>query len=143
MFHAPYSRRMDRPRILLAEDHPAVAEQLRGLLEPEFDVVAMVGDGEALLRAEDELRPDVVVSDIMMPKLDGISATAALLARRPCARVVLVTVHDNAELAERGYAAGALACVLKLTAADDLVPAVRTAMRGERHVSPRLRDPPV
>ena len=85
----------------------------------------------------------MVVSDIMMPKLDGISATAALLARRPCARVVLVTVHDNAELAERGYAAGALACVLKLTAADDLVPAVRTALRGERYASPRLRDPPV
>ena len=133
---------MDRPRVLLAEDHPGVAEQLRGLLESEFDVVATVSDGRALLTAEDEIRPDVVVTDIMMPGLDGITATAALLARRPGTRVVLVTVHDDAELAERGYAAGALACVLKLTAADELVPAVRTAIRGVRHVSLRLRDPP-
>jgi DNA-binding NarL/FixJ family response regulator len=134
---------MVRPRVLLAEDHPAVAEQLRGLLESEFDVVATVGDGVALLTAEDEIRPDVVVTDIMMPGLDGIRATAALVARRSGTRVVLVTVHDDAELAERGYAAGALACVLKLTAADELVPAVRTAIRGERHVSAWLRGPPV
>jgi DNA-binding NarL/FixJ family response regulator len=84
----------------------------------------------------------VVVTDTMMPGLDGITATAALLARRPGTRVVLVTVHDDAALAERGYAVGALACVLKLTAADELVPAVRMAIRGERHVPPRLRDPP-
>ena len=134
---------MNRPRVLLAEDHPGVAEQLRRLLEPDFEVVATVCDGAALLAAEDQIRPDVVVSDIMMPVLDGITATTALLARRPGTRVVLVTVHDDAELAERGYAAGALACVLKLTAADELVPAVRTAIRGERHVSLRLRDPPV
>ena len=140
---AAYSQRMDRPRVLLAEDHPGVAEQLRRLLEPEFEVVATVGDGGALLSAADETRPDVVVTDIMMPGLDGITATAALLARRPGTRVVLVTVHDDVELAERGYAAGALACVLKLTAADELVPAVRAAIRGERQVSPRLRDPPV
>jgi DNA-binding NarL/FixJ family response regulator len=134
---------MNRPRVLLAEDHPGVAEQLRRLLEPEFEVVATVCDGAALLAAEDQVRPDVVVTDIMMPVLDGITATVALLARRPGTRVVLVTVHDDSELAERGYAAGALACVLKLTAADELVPAVRTAIRGERHVSLRLRDPPV
>ena len=108
---------MARPRILLAEDHPGVAEQLRGLLESEFDVVATVSDGKALLAVEDRIRPDVVVTDIMMPNLDGITATTALLARRPGIRVVLVTVHDDADLAERGYAAGALACVLKLTAA--------------------------
>lgn len=58
-------------------------------------------------------------------------------ARRPGARVVLVTVHDDPELAERGYAAGALACVLKIAAAQELVPAVRTVLRGERYVSPR------
>ena len=133
---------MARPRILLAEDHPGVAEQLRGLLESEFDVVATVGDGKALLTVEDRIRPDVVVTDITMPGLDGISATTALLARRPDTRVVLVTVHDDADLAERGYAAGALACVLKVAAADELVSAVRLAIRGERHVTPRLRAPP-
>jgi DNA-binding NarL/FixJ family response regulator len=133
---------VDRPRVLLAEDHPRVAAELRRLLEPEFDVVGTVGDGDALLRAADDARPDVIVTDIAMPGLDGIAATAALLARRPGTRVVLVTVHDDPELVERGYAAGALAYVLKLTAADELVPAVRTAMRGERYVSPRLGGTP-
>jgi DNA-binding NarL/FixJ family response regulator len=132
-----YSRRMGRPRVLLAEDHPRVAQELRRLLEREFDVVAVVADGNALLREVDETGPDVVVTDIVMPGLDGIAATAALLERRPGARVVLVTVHDDPELAERGYAAGALACVLKVAAPQELVPAVRTALRGERHVSPR------
>ena len=130
---------MDRSRVLLAEDHPGVAEQLRKLLEVEFDVVGTVADGHALLRAADECHPDVIVTDIMMPGLDGIAVTAALIARRLCTRVVLVTVHDDPGLAERGYAAGALAYVLKHTAGHELVPAVRAAMRGERYVPPSNR----
>jgi len=131
---------MDRSRVLLAEDHPGVAEQLRKLLEVEFDVVGTVADGHALLRAADECHPDVIVTDIMMPGLDGIAVTAALIARRLCTRVVLVTVHDDPGLAERGYAAGALAYVLKHSAGHELVPAVRAAMRGERYVPPSARD---
>ena len=131
---------MNRPRVVLAEDHARIAEQLRALLEPEFDVVATAADGHALLRAVDDARPDVVVTDIVMPGLDGIAATAALLARHPNTRVVLITVHDDAELAERGYAAGALAYVSKHSAGHELVPAVRAAMRGERYVSPSDRS---
>jgi DNA-binding NarL/FixJ family response regulator len=135
---------MGRARVLLEEDHPRVAEELRRLLEREFEVIAVVDDGEALLRVAADTDPDVVVTDIAMPGRDGIAA-AALLAHRPGARVVLVTVHDDPELAERGYAAGALAYVLKLAAARDLVPAVHAALRGERYVStheprPRLGD---
>jgi DNA-binding NarL/FixJ family response regulator len=130
---------MGRPRVLLAEDHEGMAEQLRKVLEVEFEVVATVADGHALLRAEEEFSPDVNVTDIMMPGLDGIAATAALIARRPGTRIVLVTVHDDPELAERGYAAGALAYVLKHSAGHDLVPAVRAAMRGERSASPSIR----
>ena len=130
---------MDRPRVVLAEDHARVAEQLRKLLEPEFDVVATVADGHALLRAADELRPDVIVTDIVMPGLDGIAATAALLARRPGTRVVLVTVHDNPELAERGYAAGALAYVSKHSAGHELRAGGPGRLRGERYVSPAPR----
>jgi DNA-binding NarL/FixJ family response regulator len=131
---------MNRPRVVLADDHARIAEQLRALLEPEFDVVATAADGYALLRAVDDAGPDVVVTDIVMPGLDGIAATAALLARHPNTRVVLVTVHDDAELAERGYAAGALAYVSKHSAGHELVPAVRAAMRGERYVSPSDRS---
>ncbi len=130
---------MNRPRVVLAEDHAPVAEQLRKLLEPEFDVVAMVVDGDALIRAAEEFRPDVIVTDIVMPGLDGIAATATLLAKNPDTRIVLVTAHEDSELTERGYAAGALAHISKHDAGRELVPAVRAAVRGERYVSPRVR----
>ena len=133
---------MGRPRVLLADDHPAVANELRKLLEAEFDVVAVVTDGSSLLRAADLVHPDVVVTDIVMPGCDGIAATRTLLARHPGTRVVLVTVHDDPDLAERGFAAGALAYVLKTTAPCELVPAVHAVMRGERYVSPRDRGAP-
>jgi two-component system NarL family response regulator len=116
-----------------------MAEELRQLLDRDFDVVAVVSDGVALLAAIDEVRPDVVVTDIMMPGLDGITATQTILKRRPATRVVLVTIHADPALAERGFAAGALAYVLKITAAHELVPAVHAALRGERYVSPRGR----
>jgi len=125
---------------VLADDHAGVAEELQRLLDPEFDVVAIVADGDALLRAADDFRPDLIVTDIVMPGLDGIAATAALLARRSGTRVVLITVHDDPDLAERGYAAGALAYVLKHTAGRELGPALRAAMRDERYVSPSIRD---
>ncbi len=124
---------MDRPRVLLAEDHAPIAEQLRKLLEAEFDVVAVVEDGPSLIRAAEELRPDVIVTDIVMPGLDGIAATVALIAKRPDTRVVLVTAFNGPELAERGYAAGALAHVSKHSAGRELVPAVKAVLRGERY----------
>jgi|SRR5215469_9561070 len=130
---------MQRPRVVLAEDHAEIAEQLRGLLASEFDVVAVAADGQALLRAAEVTHPDVVVSDIVMPEMDGIAATAALLAKQPSVRVVLVTVHDEPELIERGQAAGALGFVSKHRAGYELVPAVKAALRGERYVSRRSR----
>ena len=126
-----------RPRVLLAEDHPHTAQALRALLEPDFEVAAVVRDGHALLREAETVCPDVVITDISMPGLDGISATEALLARHPGWKVVLVTVHDEPELIERGYAAGALAYVMKDTVTRELIPAIRTALRGERYVSQR------
>jgi two-component system invasion response regulator UvrY len=85
------------------------------------------------------VRPDVVVTDIVMPGLDGIAATAALLARHAGTRVVLVTVHDDPDLAASGYAAGALGYVSKHRAGQELVAAVRAAVRGERYTPPHLR----
>ena len=82
----------------------------------------------------------MIVADIVMPGLDGIAATAQLVAWQPDARVVLVTVHDDPELAERGYAAGALGYVSKHHARQELVTAVRAALRGERYVSPRISE---
>lgn len=128
--------------MLLAEDNPVMAAELRRLLEPECEVVATVADGEALVAAADALRPDVIVTDIVMPRRSGIEATVEVLRRYPETRVVLVTIHDDPELVERGQAAGALGYVLKGAAGNDLMPAVQAALRNERYLSPRLHRPP-
>jgi len=126
---------MHRARVLLADDHADTMEQLRSLLLPEFEVVGNVHDGQALVSAAEALAPDVIVSDISMPVMDGISAATRILRRNPSARIVFVTVYGDPVLVERSLAAGALGYVLKLEAGDELVPAVRAALRGERHVS--------
>ena len=128
-----------RPRILLADDHPETAELLCSLLQPECDVIARVQDGLALIGAAARLAPDVIVSDIAMPGLEGIAAAGAILRRNPAARVVFVSVHGDPLVVQRGLATGALGYVLKVVAGDDLLPAVRAALRGERHISPALR----
>jgi DNA-binding NarL/FixJ family response regulator len=126
---------MSHPRLLLAEDHPPTAALLTELLRPEFDVVSQVGNGLALIEAAEWLSPDVIVSDISMPGIDGIAATSAILRKNAAARIILVTVHADPLLAERGLAAGALGYVLKHLAGEELVLAVHAALRGERHVS--------
>jgi DNA-binding NarL/FixJ family response regulator len=124
-----------RARVLLAEDNAANAALLQSVLQSEFDVVALVGNGRALVAAVVTLRPDVIVTDIEMPELDGLEATRQILRGDPDARVVLVTVHGSPEIVERGWEVGALGYVLKLAAGDELVLAVRSALRGQRYVS--------
>jgi DNA-binding NarL/FixJ family response regulator len=130
---------MNRPRLLLADDHAETRELLRCLLQPEFDVIADVEDGSALVIAAEQLLPDVIVTDISMPGLDGLAAATAILQKNPAARIVFVTVHGDRMLVERSLATGALGFVLKLEAGDELVPAVHAAVRGERQVSRVLR----
>ena len=124
-----------RPTVLLADDHPQTAAMLRSLLEGPFDVVDCVADGDALVNAAERLSPDVIVSDISMPRMDGIDAAYRILARNRDARVVFVTVECDVSVVERSLAAGVLGYVVKIVAADGLVPAVHAALRGQRHVS--------
>ena len=86
---------MDRkPRLLLAEDSPVMARQLRLLLAQDFEVVGLVTDGESILSALESLAPDVLVTDISMPGLDGLAAAERALQAHPDLRVVFITVHD-------------------------------------------------
>ena len=88
---------MQRPRIVLAEDHAEVAEQLRALLISEFDVVAVVADGQALLRTVEADRPDVVVTDVVMPgTLDGVALAQWIGRERPALYVILATAVTTA-----------------------------------------------
>jgi DNA-binding NarL/FixJ family response regulator len=129
---------MGRTRVLLADDNADNAELLRELLQGECDVVGSVQDGHALVAAADSLSPDVIVTDIGMPGLDGIDAAHEILRRHPGTRLVFVTVYDDPAVVARGMAAGASGYVLKNTAGEELLPAVRAAARGERQIG---RDP--
>lgn len=124
-----------RARVLLADDHPAVVKDLCAVLEPEFEVVATVASGAALIAKAEALAPDVIVTDISMPGIGGIAAASEILRKNPAARIVFVTVHDEAEMVQKGMAIGVLGYVLKLTAGEDLIPAIYAALRGERHIS--------
>jgi DNA-binding NarL/FixJ family response regulator len=126
---------MGRARVLLAEDHAVNTALLRSLLVSTFDVVADVADGRSLVREAERLTPDVIVTDIGMPELDGIEAARRILASNPGARIVFVTVHTDPAVVRQGLATGALGYVVKLVAGDELVPAIDAALRGERHVT--------
>ena len=127
---------------MLADDHAGTRTLLRAVLTPDFNVVADVTDGVALVRLAGELVPDVVVTDIAMPGLDGIEAVCLIHERQPGIRIVLVSVHSDPTLVERGFAAGASGYVLKQMAGDDLVPAVHAVLDGQRFVSRMIGDAP-
>lgn len=130
---------MGRVRVLLAEDHLETVELLRGLLQPEFDVIANVTDGGTLVRYAARMAPDVIVSDITMPGMDGIAAATAILRANPSARIVFLTVHGDRSVVVKALATGALGFVLKFSAGDELIPAIRAALQGKRHVGKALR----
>jgi DNA-binding NarL/FixJ family response regulator len=129
---------MSRPRILIADDHQILAEGLRGLLEPEFEVVGVVADGRELVAAARAKRPDVIVADVTMPSLNGIDAAAQLRDRGVKARVVFLTMHRDVAYARRAMEAGAFGYVLKHSASSELLTAVREAVRGLTYVSPMI-----
>ena len=122
----------NKPRVVLADDQAANMALLESLLSSDFEVVATVQDGLALVDAVTRLTPDAVVTDIAMPVLDGIAAAREILRRNPTARVIFVTVHDDPSLVRRGMDVGGLGYVPKVSAGDELVPAVWAALRGER-----------
>ncbi len=129
---------MSRPRVLLADDHVLVAEALKSLLAEEFDLVGTVADGLAMVEAATALRPDVIVADITMPKLNGIDALAQLRQIMQEVRVVFLTMHHNVAYARRALGAGALGFVLKHSAPSELILAVNAALQGRTFITPAL-----
>jgi DNA-binding NarL/FixJ family response regulator len=127
-------------RVLLAEDHQDVANGLRHLLETEFEVIGVVGDGGGLVEAVDQLMPDVIVSDINLPVSDGLSAASVILTRHPNARIVFVTVMDDPRVVRKAVLLGALGYVVKADAAEELLTAVHAARSGQLHLSRSVRD---
>ena len=129
---------MNRPRILLADDHQMVVEGLKTLLADEFNLVGTVADGRALLTAAKQLKPDVVVADITMPHLNGIDALMRLKKDNPEIKVVFLTMHQDSAYARRALEAGALGFVVKHSAPTELVMAIRAALKGQTFITPSL-----
>jgi DNA-binding NarL/FixJ family response regulator len=122
---------MKRTRILLADDHPQIRELLRVILEPEFRVVGAAEDGETLLQYAQSLQPDVIISDINMPKVDGLQAARLLKDIAPQARVIFLTAHAEPSYVDAAFAAGAVGYLIK-GATTDLVGSLRSMIDSVR-----------
>jgi DNA-binding NarL/FixJ family response regulator len=131
---------MTRPRILIADDHRIVAEGLRSLLEPEFELVEIVEDGAEMVEAAKRLAPDVIVADITMPRLNGLEAIEQLRSLNCSAKVIFLTMHKDATYAARALHAGAAGFVLKHSASSELVTAIRDSLTGKIYVTTALAD---
>jgi DNA-binding NarL/FixJ family response regulator len=127
-----YSRSpVKRPRLVLADDHSLLLDALRQMLEREFTVLRTVTDGAALVDAVNELRPDVVLCDVSMPRLSGLQAVQRIRRRHSQVHCIVLTMHDDSELAAEAFRSGASAYILKSTPASELLQAIRTVLAGE------------
>jgi DNA-binding NarL/FixJ family response regulator len=129
-----------RFRLVLADDHYDVREEVRHLLASQFDILCSVGDGPALLEAAKELKPDAIVTDVRMPHMSGIQASERLLSSGLSVAVVVLSMHSDSNLVNAALQAGIGAYVLKVDAGEELIPAIYAALRGERYLSQGVRD---
>ena len=126
----------NRPRIMIADDHAFVADACKKLLEPEFEVVATVGDGRALVRMAATLRPQVIIIDIGMPLLNGLDAGCQVKQLLSSAKLVFLTMNTDPALAGEAFRRGASAYLLKTCAASELTTAIREVLNGKSYLSP-------
>ncbi len=126
---------MKRPRVILADDHTMIREALKSLLEPEFEVVGMFGDGLSLIEAAPALQPNVIVLDIGMPKMNGLNAGQRLKQLMPLVKLVYLTMNADPDMTGEAFRLGASAYLLKNSAASELLHAVRQVMRGGFYVT--------
>jgi DNA-binding NarL/FixJ family response regulator len=127
-----------RPRLLIADDHVLIAEACKNLLEPEFQVVGVVSDGHALLKAAPELKPDVVIVDIAMPQLNGLDAGEQIKQKNHAIKLIYLTMNVRPDVAAEAFRRGASGYVLKHCTAEELIVAVRRVLRGESYLSPLI-----
>lgn len=128
--------------ILLADDHPIVREGLRTLFsaEPDLDIIGEATDGLAAAQLAERLRPDVLITDLMMPNLSGLEVTRQVRHRAPQTRVIILSIHANEAYVLEALRSGASAYVLKDSRTSILLLAVREVMAGRRYLSPPLTE---
>ena len=127
---------MIRPRVLVADDYPALLQATAALLKPHFDVVGTATDGATLVSEAVRLCPDVIVTDITMPVLSGIDAAHQLREPASSAKIVFLTIHPEEQFMKACMAEGALGYVLKSHMRAHLIPAIQAALVGQTYVYP-------
>ena len=126
---------MNKPRVLLADDHTLVLEGFKKLLEEHCEVVGAAEDGRALLEAAQRLQPDVIALDISMPHLNGIDAAYQLRKTVPEAKLIFITMHADQAYVSQAFKAGASGYLLKRSAGSELVQAIEAVMKGDYYVT--------
>ena len=129
---------MNRTKILLADDHKMFAQGLRALLEDEFELVGTVENGQALVDAAGQFNPDVIVADISMPVMNGLDAVRKLKEQGVTAKVIFLTMHADDRLLAEAFRCGGSGYVLKQSAGEELIVAIRQVLAGRKYVTPML-----
>ncbi len=127
---------MRRPRLLLADDHPIVIAGLREVLEPEFEVVGTAEDGRTLVKLAPVLKPDVILLDISMPLLNGLTAARQIKKSLPKVKLIFLTMHADVDYVKEAFRAGASGYILKRSVASELVRAIEEVLKGRTYLTP-------
>ena len=129
---------MKRPRVLLADDHAMVVAGLSRLLEPDYELAGTAENGQVLIEMAARLAPDVIVADISMPLLNGIEAAREISKRGIGSKIIFLTMHSDAGFAVEALEAGASGYLLKQSAAEELLAALREVLKGRTYVTPLI-----
>lgn len=130
---------MKRTTILLADDHTMFSAALQKLLEPEYEVIGKVEDGIALVKTAVDLKPDLVLVDVGMPLLNGLDAGRELKKLTPKVKIIYLTMNPDAVVANEALRLGASGYLLKNSEGEELLEAVKSALRGSKYVTPQIR----
>jgi len=131
---------MQRTRVILADDHKMILDALKNLIEPEFEVVGTFGDGHALVEGAPDLKPQVIVLDVGMPTMNGISAGQRLKQLMPNIKLIYLTMNEDPDLAAEAFRLGAKGYLLKSSAGSELVDALRSVVRGGSYMTPLMTE---
>ena len=131
---------MQRTRVILADDHKMILDALKSLIEPEFEVVGTFGDGHALVEGAPDLKPQVIVLDVGMPTMNGLSAGQRLKQSMPNIKLIYLTMNQDPDVAAEAFRLGAKGFLLKSSAGSELVDALRAVFRGGSYVTPLMTE---
>ncbi|MGC1620594.1 MAG: response regulator transcription factor [Candidatus Acidiferrum sp.] len=128
------------PKVLIVDDHAFIRRGVQSILHPfpEWEFCGEADNGKDAIRMADELKPEVIIMDVSMPGLNGIEATRAIRKAQPGVKIVLLTLHESAELLRSGFRAGARGYLLKTDAEQELMKALTAVIREGAYISPKM-----